>query len=345
MDDLKLQCPRCKHKFTADDALKNHLKSQEKDIEKEVKKREVELQKKIQKELEEKQENLKSEIETQLKEQIKDDLYKEKETAIKKLQKDFENQRLKDEKEMMIQNKRLAQRVAEMEKQLSQKSMEIQGEVQEELLQDFLKRKFMGDRIEEIKKGAKGGDCILTINTSSKKNVGQIYFESKSTKDFKEEWIDKFLKDMQNKDIGIGILVTEALPKNFENDEGFQPRHGGKILIIPFDYSLIHTVVDSIRSKIIDGAKSEVSVDIPRTMQNLYDHITGNAFQLSVRTFHQNIKKMEKLIEKEKSFMEKNIADREMRLEEMKADFRDMLLGFTRQVGDALPDNLLEYDD
>ena len=43
--------------------------------------------------------------------------------------------------------------------------------------------------------------------------------------------------------------------------------------------------------------------------------------------------------------MEKNIADREMRLEEMKSDFRDMLLGFTRQVGDALPDNLLEYDD
>ena len=246
---------------------------------------------------------------------------------------------------MMIQNKRLSQRVAEMEKQLSQKSMEIQGEVQEELLQDFLKRKFMGDKIEEIKKGAKGGDCILTINTATQKNIGQIYFESKSTKDFKEEWIDKFLKDMQNKDIGIGILVTEALPKNFESDEGFQSRHGGKILITPFDYSLIHTIVDSIRSKIIDGVKSEVSVDIPRTMQNLYDHITGNSFQLSVRTFHQNIKKMEKLIEKEKLFMEKNIADREMRLEEMKSDFRDILIGFTRQVGDALPDNLLDYDD
>ena len=245
----------------------------------------------------------------------------------------------------MIQNKRLAQRVAEMEKQLSQKSMEIQGEVQEELLQDFLKRKFSGDRVEEIKKGAKGGDCILTINSPDQKKIGQIYFESKNTKDFKEEWVDKFLKDMQDKDIGIGVLVSEALPKNFQKDDGFQARHGGKIIIIPFEYSLIHTVVDSIRAKLIDGSKGQVSVDVPRVMQGLYDHITGNTFQLSVRTFHQNIKKMEKLIEKEKSFLEKNIADREMRLEEMKHGFREMLLGFTRQVGDALPDNLLEYDD
>lgn len=345
MDDLKLQCPRCKYKFSADDALKNHLKSQEKDIEKEVKKRELEIQQKLEKENLKNQKNLKSEIENQIKQKIKDDLDKEKDNAIKKLQKDFENQRLKDEKEIMIQNKRLSQRVAEMEKQLSQKSMEIQGEVQEELLQDFLKRKFMGDKIEEIKKGAKGGDCILTINSNDQKNIGQIYFESKNTKDFKEEWVDKFLKDMQNKDIGIGILVTEALPKNFEKDDGFQTRHGGKIIIIPFDYALIHTVVDSIRSKLIDGSKSQVTVDVPRTMQNLYDHITGNTFQLSVRTFHQNIKKMENLIEKEKTFLEKNIADREMRLEEMKSGFREILLGFTRQVGDALPDNLLEYDE
>lgn len=345
MEDLKLKCPRCKHKFTADDALKNHLKSQEKDIANEIKKKELVLRKKIEKDLVEEKKNLKSEIEDQLKEKIKEDFDKQKNSEIKKLQKDFKYQRLKDEKEIMIQNKRLSQRVAEMEKQLSQKSMEIQGEVQEELLQDFLKRKFIGDKIEEIKKGARGADCILTINTSSQKSVGQIYFESKSTKDFKEEWLDKFLKDMQSKDIGIGILVTKALPKNFESDEGFQPRHGGKILIIPFDYSLIHIVVDSIRSKIIESIKSEVSLDIPRTMKNLYDHITGNSFQLSVRTFHQNIRKMEKLIEKERTFNEKNIADKEMRLNEMKTDFREMLLGFSRQVGEALPDNLLEYDE
>ena len=46
MEDFKLQCPRCKHRFSADDALKNHLKSQEIDIEKEVKKRELVIQKK-----------------------------------------------------------------------------------------------------------------------------------------------------------------------------------------------------------------------------------------------------------------------------------------------------------
>ena len=33
--------------------------------------------------------------------------------------------------------------------------------------------------VDNYKKGAKGGDCILTINSENKEAIGQIYFESK----------------------------------------------------------------------------------------------------------------------------------------------------------------------
>ena len=34
--------------------------------------------------------------------------------------------------------------------------MEVQGEVQEELIEDYLRNKFPTDTVEEVKKGAKG---------------------------------------------------------------------------------------------------------------------------------------------------------------------------------------------
>ena len=74
-----------------------------------------------------------------------------------------------------------------MAKQIKQKSVEIQGEVQEELIEDFLRNRFPEDTVEEIKKGSKGGDCIQTINHKGQSNLAQIYFESKDHKNFKEE--------------------------------------------------------------------------------------------------------------------------------------------------------------
>ena len=51
---------------------------------------------------------------------------------------------------------------------------------------------------------------------------------------------------------------------------------------------------------------------------------------------------MHNLLDKEKTFLNKNIADKERELRNMVDNLREMLLGFTRQVGDVLPTNLLE---
>ena len=65
-----------------------------------------------------------------------------------------------------------------------QGSMQMQGEVQELAIEEWLVAKFPLDSIDEIKKGARGGDCIQVVNTRSQQNCGKIYYESKRTKEF-----------------------------------------------------------------------------------------------------------------------------------------------------------------
>ena len=126
-----------------------------------------------------------------------------------------------------------------------------------------------------IKKGEKGGDCILHILDQNKKNIGEIYFESKDReKFFQEKWVDKLLKDMQNRNIGYGILVSVALPKDFEKDSAYVSRHNS-ILIVPMSYQLIHSVVSFIKSELVQKSKNNKDFDatakkIPRKIIKIF---------------------------------------------------------------------------
>ena len=311
-----------KNKKTLEEKYKNNLVIIENKMNKKLKQQEEFFEKKA-----------KSKVQLEIAKLAKQNLEKDKQLLAK-------------DKEAEIFKKRQQKRIEEMEKQLKQKSTEVQGEVQEELLQDFLKNKFPQDRIIEIKKGAKGGDCILSINHKDKSDLAQIYFESKDHKLFKEEWISKLLKDMKDKSIDCGILVTTALPKDFCKYEGHLERHGKRIMIVPMDYRIIHTLVTSIRSNIIDKYNAKKDFDAPKEMKRLWDHITGPTFQLPVRNLYENIKKMNILIEKEKVFNNKNIANKERTMQDMDEEFKGMINSFINKVGDeVLPETLLQITE
>ena len=76
--------------------------------------------------------------------------------------------------------------------------------------------KFPLDSIEDIKKGAAGGDCIQIVNTINRPNCGSIYYESKRTKAFGGDWIEKFKSDMRAKGVAVGVLVTQPMPKDMD---------------------------------------------------------------------------------------------------------------------------------
>jgi hypothetical protein len=104
----------------------------------------------------------------------------------------------------------------EMNHKREQGSMQMQGEVQELVIEEWIGTHFPLDTIEEIKKGARGGDCIQIVNTRSRQNCGSIYYESKRTKDFQHSWIEKFKTDIRDRSADIGVQVTDVLPSDMD---------------------------------------------------------------------------------------------------------------------------------
>ena len=133
----------------------------------------------------------------QEKERIRKEEFEKNELKFKELQKQLEDQKTLTE---------------EMRRKQDQGSMQIQGEVQELAIEEWLAEKFPLDTIEEIKKGERGADCLQIVNTRLHQNCGTIYYESKRTKNFQANWIEKFKADIRERNANIGVLVTDALP-------------------------------------------------------------------------------------------------------------------------------------
>ena len=369
-DNLKITCPSCGDTFPATDALDDYAKSKQEEFQAETEKQlkhkfenenkeklkqlqlkiqEAEKEKgqyqiKLKNELKQKQKEIDQQNEKVLKikeQEIQNKLKEKNSIEIEKLQ---EALRKKD-KENEIQNQRQLKRIEEMEKQIKQSNVEIQGEVQEQLIEDYLRSKFPYDDVTEIKKGARGADCILTINYKEQKNLAQIYFESKDHKTFKEEWVDKLLSDMQERDIDYGILISTAIPKDLDKFSGFAERHGKRIMIIPMDYKIIHTLISMLRTNLISAFLNKKEFDAPKELKRLWDHISGPTFQLPLRNLYKTMKNMNVLIEKEKKFYETNITNKQKAMLDMEDEFKDLIKSFTLKVGSILPENLLEIEN
>jgi hypothetical protein len=116
--------------------------------------------------------------------------------------KEFEKQ-LEDQKKL----------VDEMRRKAEQGSMQLQGEVQELILEEVLRVTFPFDEIGEVGKGVRGADCIQVVRNKFGQDCGKIIYESKRTKDFASDWIDKLKKDMRKEGVDVAVIVTQTYPK------------------------------------------------------------------------------------------------------------------------------------
>ena len=94
-----------------------------------------------------------------------------------------------------------------------QGSMQLQGEAQENAIYNWLLKSCPLDTIYNVKTGANGADVLQTINEFEHEGCGTIYYESKNTKDWNNAWIPKLKKDMKDKDIDLGVIVTNIYPR------------------------------------------------------------------------------------------------------------------------------------
>ncbi|MDX2188402.1 MAG: DUF2130 domain-containing protein [Bacteroidota bacterium] len=313
------------------------LKSNEEELEKkrkensELKNKELELLKKERALLDEKQE-----YELRLQKQLLEERNKIEELARKKS--DEENWLKIKEKDMLVEQ--LQKHIEEMKKKAEQGSMQMQGEVQEVALQEILQTAFPFDIISEVGKGVKGADIIQKVHNRSGVECGTIIYESKRTKNFAQEWIDKLKLDLRAQKSDIAILVTETMPKDMHH---FGEKEG--IWICTFNE--IGAVAAVLRESLIKiNSVRQSQENKGDKMHMLYEFLTGNEFKQHMEAIVEGFSNMQQGLLKERISMEKIWAEREKQIYKVLTNLSGMYGSIKGIAGNAVAEvKLLELDN
>lgn len=253
--------------------------------------------------LEEKQKNLEVEIEKRFLEKRK-----EIEDATIKREQELFDLKTKEYKLQMEQQQKL---IEELKRKSEQGSMQLQGESQEKLLEEILKENFPFDTVEEVGKGVEGADCVQIIRNHTGKECGKIIYESKRTKAWSNNWIDKLKADMRNKGADVAILVTQVFPKDMD-------RFGEKDGVWVCNFSEVAGVAHLLRNGIIKISEAVQSQENKGDkMQMLYDYLTGNEFRGQMEAIVEGFVSLRNGITKERIQMEKIWKEREKQIEKV----------------------------
>ncbi len=203
----------------------------------------------------------------------------------------------------------LRKMMEEMKRKSEQGSMQLQGEVQELALEELLRNAFPFDKIEEVGKGVRGADCTQTIRNEMAEMCGTIIYESKRTKTFSRDWIDKLKADLRQQKADVAVLVTEAMPSDMDR---FGEREG--IWICSF------AEVRGVASVLRDGlmrvhAAQRNQENKGEKMNMLYNYLTGNEFRQQMNAIVEGFMNMKNSLQKERLSMEKLWKEREKQLD------------------------------
>ena len=223
--------------------------------------------------------------------------------------KDTEHQlRVKELEKQLDDQKKLAE---EMKRKAEQGSMQLQGEVQELILEELLRNAFPFDLITEVGKGVRGADCVHHVRNQFGQECGKIIYESKRTKDFSMEWIEKLKKDMRSMGVDVAVIVTQSYPKGMDC---FGEKDG--VWICSFDEvkAVSYILRDGI-VKLFGAIKSQENRG--DKMHMLYDYLTSNEFSEQWKAIREGFMSMKLSIQKERDAMEKLWKAREKQLEKV----------------------------
>ena len=234
---------------------------------------------------------------------------------------------LKEMQKKLDDQKRLTE---EMKRKQEQGSMQLQGEVQELAIEEWLRQRFPFDVIDEVKKGARGGDCLQRVRNERQVECGKIYYESKRTKDFQANWIQKFKADMREKGADVGVLVTEAMPAGMER----MGQYDG-IWICRFEEfkGLCAVLREGVLQVSIAMESQEQKGD---KMTMLYDYLTGNTFRMQVEAIVEGFTSMRQALDREKRSMTSIWKEREKQIDKVLINTIEMHASIKGIAGNAI---------
>jgi hypothetical protein len=198
--------------------------------------------------------------------------------------------------------------INEMKRKSDQGSMQMQGEVQELAIEEFLESTFPRDVIEEISKGKRGGDCVHLVRDQYENECGRILYESKRTKHFSFEWISKIKDDMRLQGAELGVIVTEVFPEGITR---FVQMEG--IWICSFvEFKALSLLLRNNLIRIGEILAAQENKGDKTHM--IYNYVTGNEFKQKLEAAFESYHDMQEDLVKEKTLFTSQWAKREKKL-------------------------------
>lgn len=301
----KLEQEKLKIEQATKESFEEKLKLQNEELEKRkaenksLREKEVALLRK-EAELKEQQENLKLQTEKELLERQKEI----EDKARLKERESFELEKIKWEKQFGDQ----AKLIEEMKRKAEQGSMQMQGEVQEIALENLLARLYPFDTIEEVGKGIRGADVIQTVINSAQQVCGKIVYESKRTKAFQNDWIDKLKQDQIICKADISVIVTETMP-------GDMDRFGEKDGVWICGFHEVKSLSFVLREMLVKThSVKSAQENKGDKMELLYTYLTGSEFKQNIQRIIENYDSMLNQLNAEKKAMNKIWSQREKQI-------------------------------
>jgi hypothetical protein len=253
----------------------------------------------------------------------------EERDKIKKLEQDRTELTIKELQKQLEDQRKLTE---EMKRKQEQGSMQLQGEVMELAIEEWLMQQFPFDTIEEIKKGARGGDCVQIVNTPTRPKIGTIYYESKRTKEFHAAWIEKFKQDIRDRGADIGVLVTDVYPAGMD-------RLGLKDGIWICSYEEFKGLCKVLRESLITlGTAIATQENKGDKMSFLYDFLTSNTFKMQIEAIVDGFTQMQSDLESEKRSFQRIWKQREKQIEKVIINTVEMYGNIKGIAGSAVGD-------
>lgn len=273
-----------------------------------------------------KQKDEEREIETQKKLQTEREKIKEE---VVKLETEKANLKLLEVTKQLEDTKKALE---EAQRKSTQTSQQLQGEVLELELEEFLRNSFPTDEIIAIGKGVHGADVRHIVKSPKGFVCGVILWESKRTKHWEDKWLEKLKTDLRAEKANIPVIISSDLPKDAKSGIGL------KMGVWVVSHALILPLAELLRKNLLDVAYQKVvAANKSEKADLLYSYVTSHEFQQQVELVVEVYKDMQEQIIKERMAFEKSWKQREAQVHKLLLGTAAIVGSMQGKVGASMP--------
>jgi len=226
----------------------------------------------------------------------------------------------------------LGTKIEDLNQRATLTSQQLQGEVQEERLEEILKETFRSDKFEPVKSGAEGGDVLQIVMTARGLEAGRVLWESKRTKNWSNTWVDKLKRDQREAKADAAVIATRAMPAGVE---GF----GLVDSVAVVDFRRILPVASMLRQHLLDLSRSKShEIDRASKQEVVYQYLASTGFRQSLQAVAEAFVHSEQDLRREQVALAKIWKRREEHLNRGLVTLAEMYGSLQDRMGPALPD-------